>query len=178
MLRRRDLETRFQADPAGSFEGYASVYGVKDSYGDTVAPGAFAASLAAHRNGQRRVLMLWAHNPAEPIGVWEGLEEDARGLKVRGRLILSTRRGQEARDLMRAGALDGLSIGFRTRRAVRASGGGRVLQDVELVEVSLVALPSNRDARVLSVKSAAGAAPGAAGLAAFIRACAAQLGGQ
>ena len=44
MLLRRDLETRFQADPAGSFEGYASVYGVKDSYGDTVAPGAFAAS--------------------------------------------------------------------------------------------------------------------------------------
>lgn len=143
-------------DDVGTISGYASRFGgAPDSYGDTVAPGAFAQSLAEHKAAATTPLMLWHHDMSAPIGVWSEIREDAEGLAVKGRLILETERGREAHALLRAGAINGLSIGFRTRDASRRSGGGRVLENVELLEISLVSLPAASRARIDSVKSAA-----------------------
>ena len=152
------LEAKFQrvalADVGedGTFEGYASLFGVPDEGGDVVEPGAFAASLA--RRGARHIRLLFQHDPAEPIGVWSEVREDGRGLFVRGRLMREVSRGAEVLALMRAGAVDGLSIGYRTVRARRdAARGLRLLTEIDLWEVSIVTFPMLPDARVSSVKT-------------------------
>ena len=109
-------------------EGYASCFGDADQGGDTVQPGAYAASLASGRG----VKMLWQHDVTQPIGVWDELREDTHGLWVKGRLLDGVARAKEAAALIRAGAIDGLSIGYRTRRAVKNAGGGRTLMELEL----------------------------------------------
>jgi HK97 family phage prohead protease len=125
---------------ANEFEGYASLFGVPDNAGDVVAPGAFTKSLA--RRGLDRVRMLYQHFAHEPIGVWEVLREDARGLYVRGRLTTDIERGRDVLALLKDGALNGLSIGFKTQRARRdAPTGTRVLLEIELWEVSVVTFP-------------------------------------
>jgi HK97 family phage prohead protease len=122
------------------FEGYASLFGVADGAGDVVAPGAFAASLRKRPPDQVR--MLYQHSAHEPLGVWETIREDARGLYVRGRLTLDVPRVNDVRALIADGALDGLSIGFRTVRARRDSRTGhRLLTEVELWEISVVTFP-------------------------------------
>lgn len=121
------------------FEGYASLFNVRDGAGDHVAPGAFAASL--RRNGAGQVRMLYQHFSHSPIGVWEEIAEDSRGLYVRGRLTSDVEQARDVAALLRDGALNGLSIGFRTRRAKRVAGAGRVLQEVELWEISVVTFP-------------------------------------
>ena len=148
------LETKFVAFDQvatvaedGRIEGYASIFGAPDQTGDVVAEGAFSRSLEALREAGRSVKLLWQHDPAEPIGVWDSVREDGRGLRVRGRLLSEVRRGAEALALLRAGAVDGLSIGYRTVRAARRPEGGRLLQDVELWEVSLVTFPMLPEAR-------------------------------
>jgi uncharacterized protein len=128
--------------------GYASVFGQSDHGGDSVAPGAYRVSLASLAAKKISVKMLWQHDPREPIGVWDEVREDERGLFVRGRLLMETRRGQEAAALVGAGAIDGLSIGYRTRKASRTGTGGRVLEEIELWEVSLVTFPMLPEARV------------------------------
>ncbi len=138
---------------AGAFEGYASLFGVADLAKDVVVAGAFAASLA--RRGARGVRMLWQHDPAEPIGAWLSLEEDARGLKVRGRLNLAVARAREIHALMGQGALDGLSIGYRVERARRDRTGLRRLEQVDLWEISVVTFPMQPAARIEAVKGAA-----------------------
>lgn len=159
-------EVRFAVDQdAGTFVGYASIFGEADSFGDTIKPGAFRKSLAEHKRQSGAPAFLWNHNPDEPIGTWTDIAEDARGLKVSGRLVTETTRGREAHLLLKAGAVNGLSIGFRTRAAQAGPNGGRVLTDIELVEISLVSLPAASKARVHSVRSA-----GDAGLAAFTQA--------
>ncbi|MBC2884324.1 HK97 family phage prohead protease [Ochrobactrum sp. CM-21-5] len=136
----------------GTFSGYAAVFGTKDSGGDIIRKGAFAASLAAVPAA--RVKLLWQHVRDEPIGVWTSFTEDDHGLKAEGRLILETARGREAHALMKAGALDGLSIGFRTVRASQDSTKqARILEEVALKEVSLVTFPMHPDATVSNVKS-------------------------
>ncbi len=129
-------------------EGYASFFGEVDQGGDVVAPGAYSASLAALKASGRQVKMLWQHDPAQPIGVWDEVAEDRRGLRVKGRLLTSTHRGQEAAALIEAGAIDGLSIGYRTVRATKTDAGQRLLQELELWEVSLVTFPMLPSARV------------------------------
>lgn len=139
--------------PAGIIEGYASLFGVADSGGDIVSPGAFARSLA--KRGATGVKMLWQHDAAEPIGVWTSILEDAKGLKVVGRLDLSVARAREALSLVRSGAVDGLSIGFRTKRATTDKTNGlRRLQEVDLWEVSIVTFPMLTQARIGAVKRA------------------------
>jgi len=163
---RVDIEVKFATDEAGLLTGYASVFdGEPDSYGDVIQKGAFKKSLAEHKAAGTTPLMLWQHDPSEPIGVWLELREDATGLAVSGRLILETRRGQEAYALLKAGALNGLSIGFRTRASERRAGGGRTLQDLELIEISLVSIPAASRARVTSVKTAQAGNPAAMGAA-------------
>lgn len=145
------VELRVATSATRAFSGYGSVFDVEDSYGDIVAPGAFARTLK-ERQGQ--ILMLWQHDTSEPIGAWTEIREDARGLFVRGTLS-DTQRGRDAYTLLKDGALSGLSIGFRTRKshqdAVRQV---RVIDDVELMEISLVSLPANDAARVAEVRAA------------------------
>lgn len=145
-------EIRFASDETAAFTGWASIFGEPDSYGDTIKPGAFRKALLdrKHTGGPA---MFWNHDPDQPIGVWTELAEEARGLKVTGRLVTETIKGAEAYALLKAGAVNGLSIGFRARSAERGPNGGRVLTDIDLVEISLVSLPAANKARITSVKS-------------------------
>ena len=129
-------------------EGYASVFGRRDQGGDVVCPGAYAVSLKALAAAGRRVKMLWQHDPARPIGVWQEVREDATGLYVKGRILDEVAQGREAAALLAAGAIDGLSIGYRTLRAERDGKGTRLLSELELWEVSLVTFPMLPEARV------------------------------
>jgi HK97 family phage prohead protease len=92
--------------------------------------------------------MLWQHDPAQPIGVWDAVREDARGLFVKGRILADVAKGREAAALIAAGAIDGLSIGYRTIRATKNDKGQRLLHELELWEVSLVTFPMLPGARV------------------------------
>ena len=122
------------------FEGYASLFNVADGAGDVVAPGAFTRSL--RKRPAERVRMLYQHFAHEPIGVWEDIREDARGLYVRGRLIEEVQRGRDVRALIAQGALNGLSIGFRAIRAKQDRASGvRTLLEIELWEISIVTFP-------------------------------------
>ncbi|WP_170349062.1 HK97 family phage prohead protease [Ruegeria atlantica] len=129
-------------------EGYASLFGQVDQGRDVVQKGAYRASLDGLVKAGQRVKMLWQHDPAQPIGVWDEVREDDKGLWVKGRLLESTQKGREAAELIRAGAMDGLSIGYRTKRAVKNDKGQRVLTELELWEVSLVTFPMLPSARV------------------------------
>lgn len=129
-------------------EGYASLFGKTDSGGDRVERGAYARSLVALTTAGRRVKMLWQHDPRQPIGVWDEVREDATGLYVKGRLLTDVAQGREAAALLAAGAIDGLSIGYRTVRAAKDDRGVRLLSEVELWEVSLVTFPMLAEARV------------------------------
>lgn len=125
-------------------QGYASLWGVADLNGDVVARGAFADSLA--RTGAGGVRMLHQHESRAVVGVWDAMAEDARGLFVRGRIEDWSAEARYAAALSRAGALDGLSIGFRAVKA-RRDGRLRVLSAVDLWEVSLVTFPMLTGAR-------------------------------
>ncbi|MFN4295879.1 MAG: HK97 family phage prohead protease [Brevundimonas sp.] len=125
-------------------QGYASLWGVADLNGDVVAKGAFAESLA--RTGASGVKMLHQHEARALVGVWDELAEDDRGLFVAGRIMDWSPEARFAGALARAGALDGLSIGFRAVRA-RKEGRLRVLSEVDLWEVSLVTFPMLPGAR-------------------------------
>lgn len=151
ILKAVELDTKSVLED-GTFTGYAAVFGTRDSGGDIIRKGAFAASLAAVPAG--RVKMLWQHAREEPIGVWTSFTEDDHGLKAEGRLILETARGREAHALMKAGALDGLSIGYRTVRASQdGTKNARVLEEIALKEVSLVTFPMHGEATITNVKS-------------------------
>jgi HK97 family phage prohead protease len=150
-------EVKLSAEPPGAvapdgiFEGYASLFGVPDLGRDVVMPGAFAASLA--RRGAGGIRMLWQHDPAEPVGRWLALAEDARGLHVRGQLNLAVRRARELAAMMRDGAVDGLSIGFRVDEA-RPERGLRRLIRLDLWEISIVTFPMLPGARIGAAKRA------------------------
>jgi HK97 family phage prohead protease len=123
-----------------------------------VMPGAFQATLA--QRGVRRIPMLFQHDPAEPVGVWLELREDAHGLYARGRLIPEVARGRELLSLIRQGAIDGLSIGFRTVRGrIDPKTRVRRLYAVDLWEISIVTFPLLAGARVHAVKQAAPSSP-------------------
>jgi uncharacterized protein len=138
----------------GTFEGYGSVFGVKDSYDEIVAPGAFADTLNTHRSNGTMPALLWQHRSGEPIGVYTSMSEDQIGLKLQGRLALKTQRGAEAYELLKMKAISGLSIGFQTREdSFDRLTGIRTLKRVDLWETSLVTFPANDSARVQGVKS-------------------------
>jgi hypothetical protein len=135
------------------FEGYGSVFGVVDSYRERVMPGAFADSLARSFAAGLMPAMLWQHRADMPCGVWLEMREDARGLFVRGRLA-STQLGREAYELLKIGALSGLSIGFVVKSDhYNEADDVTELLAVDLWEVSPVTFPACPDARVESVKS-------------------------
>lgn len=135
----------------GTFEGYASLFDAEDLGRDVILPGAFRDTLAA--KGAKGIRMLFQHRPEEPIGIWEELKEDRRGLHARGRLMTGVSRAREVLSLMRAGAIDGLSIGFRALKAHRDRATGiRRIARIDLWEISVVTFPMLPDARIRSVK--------------------------
>ncbi len=139
---------------SGTFEGYGSVFGVKDSYDEIVAPGAFAETLANHKAAGTMPALLWQHRSGEPLGIHTALSEDSIGLKVSGQLALKTARGAEAYELMKMRAISGLSIGFVPREdSYDKLTGITTLKKVDLWEISLVTFPANDAARVQGVKS-------------------------
>lgn len=144
-------------DASGVFTGYAARFNTADLGRDLILPGAFSESLA--QRGPAGVRMLFQHDPAEPIGTWLELREDPRGLFVRGRLLSEIARGREVLSLMRAGAIDGLSIGFRTVEGrTNPKTGIRRLSKIDLWEISIVTFPMHPGARVAVFKRDAVAA--------------------
>jgi hypothetical protein len=138
----------------GVFEGYGSIFNNTDLGNDVVLAGAFLKSIK--KTGPKGVKLLYQHKTDMPIGIFEEIEEDGKGLKVRGRLAMKTQAGQEAYELMKMGALDGLSIGFRVSpkgQSYDAKTKRRLIKEVELMEISLVTFPMNPKAKVRSVKA-------------------------
>jgi uncharacterized protein len=145
----KHLSLEWKADDQGTIEGYGSVFDVVDQGGDIIAPGAFRQSLASGRKAK----MLFQHDPSAVVGVWTTLEEDQKGLRVAGKMLTSVKAGAEAYELVKAGAIDGLSIGYRTVKSMDRNG-KRVIMQAELWEVSLVTFPMNEMARIDAVKAA------------------------
>jgi len=154
---RKSIDVGFQVKALsddGMIEGYGSVFGVRDSYSDIVAAGAFKASLAAHRAAGTMPALLWQHRSDEPIGVWTSMVEDQKGLAVVGQLAMDTTRGREAHALLKMRAINGLSIGFYSKEwKYDTENDVRTLTEVDLWETSLVTFPANSAARVTAVKS-------------------------
>lgn len=137
----------------GTFIGYGSIFNNTDLGNDVVEKGAFTKSLG--KTGPKGVKMLFQHKTDMPIGVFESVEEDEKGLRVKGRLALKTQAGREAYELLKMGAIDGLSIGFRVKpdgQKYDSKSKRRYIKEVELMEISLVTFPMNPRARVRSVK--------------------------
>jgi HK97 family phage prohead protease len=144
---------RLALTPDGIIEGYASLFGEIDQARDMVVSGAFTQTLK--QRGLRKIPMLFQHDPSEPVGVWLELREDLRGLWARGRLIPDVMRARELLALLQAGAVDGLSIGYRTQRGqIEPRTRVRKLYQVDLWEISIVTFPLLNGARVSAVKQA------------------------
>lgn len=139
----------------GEFEGYGSTFGGEpDSYGDIIAPGAFADSLAAHTAAGTMPKMFWQHNRDEPIGKWTEAVEDEKGLFLRGRLNMEVQRAREAHALLKNRDIDGLSIGYRIKEyKVDTETGIWTLEKLDLKEVSVVSIGANENATITSVKA-------------------------
>lgn len=164
MLKRKDAtpkgmqhkEFGFKADVKedGKFSGYGSVFGNTDSYGEIVAPGAFAASLAAIKQAKRILPALWQHRSGEPIGGFDTMSEDSYGLKVEGFLVLEDPTAKRAHVMMKAGIITGMSIGYYVRKSSYDEKTGiRTLLELDLVEISVVTFPANEAAQISDVKS-------------------------
>jgi hypothetical protein len=140
----------------GEFEGYGSTFGGEpDAYGDVIAPGAYTESLARHKAKGTMPKLFWQHNSDEPIGKWLDANEDNHGLLMQGKLNMDVQRGREAYALLKAGDIDGLSIGYRIKEySVDTESGVWTLEKLDLVEVSIVSVGANENAVVQSVKAA------------------------
>jgi HK97 family phage prohead protease len=137
----------------GVFSGYGSIFGNKDLGNDVMVQGAFAKSIAS--KGPKGVKLLYQHDAKEPIGVFDEIIEDRKGLRVKGRLAMGTQKGREVYELMKMGAIDGLSIGYRVSPKgadYDERGKKRMLKEVDLMEISAVTFPMNTRARVQAVK--------------------------
>lgn len=138
---------------SGVFEGYASTFGERDLGGDIVVAGAFTKSLKAR--GAKGIRMFADHDTTKRIGVWQDIVEDDKGLYVKGQLLIEKAIGKEAYIDLKSGAFDGMSIGFRTiKDKYDGRRKARMLEEVDLLEVSLVSFPMNENARVTAVKTA------------------------
>lgn len=150
----KTLPVAFKMDaeptPEGTIEGYASVFDVVDGGMDSVQRGAFSKSIASGR----KVRMFWGHNPDKVIGVWNEIKEDARGLRVKGQILTGIEKGRDVLAMLRGGAVDSLSIGYRTVKAASDGARGvRLIQEAELWEISVVPIPMLDAAVITDVKS-------------------------
>lgn len=138
----------------GFFSGYGAVFGNVDWYNDVILPGAFAKSLEKWAEKNKMPPVLWNHNDGEPIGVYTSIYEDEKGLFVEGRLLIDdVPRAKSTHALLKAGAIDGLSIGYKTKKANQQTNGIRELIELDLGEISIVTMPANKESLITSVKS-------------------------
>ena len=138
---------------AGEFEGVAASFGTVDQGRDIIVKGAFTKSITARP--APKVKMLYQHRTDQPIGVWTSLSETSKGLMAKGKLILESALAREVHALMKAGAIDGLSIGYRMLKdEIDRVKGIRKLLEVDLREISIVTFPMNESAAVTAVKNA------------------------
>lgn len=141
----------------GVIEGYGSVFGgAPDAYGDIIAPGAFSDTLASHKRNGTMPLMLWGHDSSQPpIGNWNDMAQDGKGLWVQGSVDLEDPMGQRVYRSLKAKRMKGLSIGYETIESETdpKRPGVRLLKSVELWEVSPVNFPAQVRAAVDTVKS-------------------------
>ncbi|MGL5447932.1 MAG: HK97 family phage prohead protease [Rhabdaerophilum sp.] len=136
-----------RVDTEGYFEGYASLFGVVDLGRDVVMPGAFRSTLSRRSTGE--IKLLWQHDPGQPLGEWLEIAEDRRGLFVAGKFDLSLPKARELHRLVSRGAIDGLSIGYRTEGEKRdAATGLRRIEKLDLWEISIVTFPLLPQARI------------------------------
>lgn len=144
-IERLECKAAFTADEAGTIEGKAWDFATPDRVGDVIEPQAFASAIG------KTLPMLYGHD--KPVGVWSNIAVDGEGLKVKGRLLVEdVPEAKSARALVRAGGVTGLSVGFVTKKSAPRKGGGRTISDLDLVEVSIVAVPAHAAARISSVK--------------------------
>jgi len=146
---------KVDVDDEGTFEGYASVFNNKDLGNDVIRKGAFADTLM--NKTPKQIKLLYQHKTDEPIGVVDSIEEDNKGLKIKGRLALGTQRGKEVYEFMKMGALDSMSIGYRINQdgyKYDDKNKRRIIKSVDLMEVSMVTFPMNPKATISKVKNA------------------------
>ncbi|WP_112312259.1 HK97 family phage prohead protease [Pseudogemmobacter bohemicus] len=143
-----NIEIKAEDTEAGTFEGYANVFGVVDRVGDIVMPGAFTATLAT----SRKVKFLFQHDANQILGVIDELKEDETGLFIKGRWA-DTDRATEIRELVKMKAIEEFSIGYRTLDYAYDNEGNRLLKAVDLWEVSAVTFPANPDSKITDSKS-------------------------
>lgn len=144
-----ELKVEDKSDDYLTISGYGSVFGNEDKGGDIVMPGAFKACI----DGGRKPKMLWNHDPAQPIGAWDEMSEDERGLRMKGRISRKGKAGEIA-DLIEMGGIEGLSIGYRTQEyEMDAEKGVRKLTKLDLWETSVVTFPMNEMAGIYAMKA-------------------------
>ena len=154
-LKKLVFESEIKAESnQGIFTGYGSIFGNEDQGNDIMQKGAFTKSLV--NRPVSKVKMLYQHKTDEPIGVFTDMYEDSKGLFVKGQLAMGTQKGREAYELLKMGALDGMSIGFRADPEKQGYNenkrGVRTLKEVDLMEISLVTFPMNESALIETVK--------------------------
>lgn len=140
-----DVQLKLSGE-AGTFEGYASVFGGVDTYGDTILNGAFTSTL--RQNGLPK--MFYGHDWSMPIGKWMSAKEDEKGLYVKGELTPGLSLASDVHAALKHGTLDGLSIGgFVKSGDYEMTEAGRVIRKwSKLVEVSPVVFPADANARI------------------------------
>lgn len=145
-----DLKSESEDSDYLTISGYGSVFGNVDGGQDIVMSGAFSESIASGRKPK----MLWQHDPGQPIGAWDSMTEDERGLRMTGRISKKAAKGAEVAALLKMGAIDGLSIGYRTQEYVMdEDSGARKLTKLDLWETSIVTFPMNKEAGIFAMKS-------------------------
>lgn len=136
----------------GTITGYGAIFNNVDQHGDRIVPGAFAKSIATRMSGGAALPMLWCHDPREPLGMFTEVSEDRKGLRLKGQFVMDVPRAKEIFALLKAGAVRGMSIGYRTM-ADAIEGNVRLLKEIDLWEVSLTTFPSNGKATITGIKS-------------------------
>ena len=155
-MNKKDLSFEIKAvSDDGLFSGYASVFDNVDSYGDIVRKGAFVESIGEWEAKGKMPPILWNHDPSDPIGVYTKMQEDEKGLYVEGKLLIDdVPRAKQTHALMKAGVIDGLSIGYRVKEYLyNVDEEVTDLIKLSLREVSIVTFPANPETRIESVKS-------------------------
>ena len=155
-MNKKDLSFEIKAvSDDGLFSGYASVFDNVDSYGDIVRKGAFVESISEWEAKGKMPPILWNHDPSDPIGVYTKMQEDDKGLFVEGRLLIDdVPRAKQTHALMKAGVIDGLSIGYRVKEYLyNVDEEVTDLIKLSLREVSIVTFPANPETRIEAVKS-------------------------